>query len=56
MLFFEICGVVAVFVDEDGSAIVVQGFPEEGLLGEAKDEEIAGCGALSEHVGDWFDI
>lgn len=31
-----------VFVDEDAAAVVVEGLPEEGLVGEAEDEEVAG--------------
>lgn len=36
MLLLDVCGVVAVLVDEDGPAVVVEGFPEEGLVSEAK--------------------
>lgn len=35
---------------------MVQGFPEEGLVGEAEDEEIARGGAFSKHVGDGFEV
>jgi len=41
VLFFEVCGVVPVFIDENRSSVVVEGFPEEGLWGEAEDEEVA---------------
>ncbi|GER46420.1 transcriptional regulator [Striga asiatica] len=44
--------VVPVLVDEDGSARMVEGPPEEGLVGEAEDEEAArGGGALADGVG-----
>lgn len=56
MFFLYIRGVVAVFIDEDGSAVVVQGFPEKGLVGEAEDEEVARGRALSENIGDRFDV
>lgn len=39
-------------VDKDGVALEVQGFPEEGLVGEAEDEEVTGRGAAGEGVGD----
>lgn len=56
MFFFEVRGVVPVFIDEDGSSVVVEGFPKEGLVGEAEDEEVAWRGTLSEHVGDGFEV
>lgn len=39
-------------VDKNGVALEVQGFPEEGLVGEAEDEEVTGRGAAGERVGD----
>lgn len=35
---------------------MVQGFPEEGFVGEAEDEKIARRRALPEHVGDGFEV
>ena len=40
MFLFNESGVVAILVDENGTAVVVEGFPEKGFLSEAEDEEI----------------
>lgn len=56
VLLLEVGGVVAVLVDEDGAAVGVEGLPEEGLVGEAEDEEVARVGALAEGVGDLLDV
>lgn len=58
VFFLDVGSVVPVLVDEHGSAVWVQGFPEEGFVGEAEDEEVARGGgrALAEGVGDGFDV
>ena len=54
--FFVIRGVVAVFVDENRSSVVVEGFPEKGFGCEAEDEKVAWRGAFPKHVGDGFEV
>lgn len=39
---FEIGYEILVFVEEDGTAAEIEGIPEQGLVGEAENEEIAG--------------
>ena len=56
VFFFDEGSVVSILVDEDSAAVVVEGFPEKGLLGEAEDEEITWSGAFSEDVGDGLEI
>lgn len=56
MFLFNESRVVAILVDEDCAAVVVEGFPEKGFLGEAEDEEITRSGAFSEDVGDGFEL
>ncbi|KAI3462736.1 hypothetical protein Pfo_019399 [Paulownia fortunei] len=56
VLLLNVRRVVAVLVDEYGSAVVVEGFPEEGFVGEAEDEEVAGLRALPESVGNLLDV
>lgn len=52
MVFLEGLDQELALVDKNGVALEVQGFPEEGLVGEAEDEEVAGRGAEGEGVGD----
>lgn len=57
MFLLDVGGVVPVLVDEHGPAVGVEGLPEEGLVGEPEDEEVArGRRALAEGVGDGFDV
>lgn len=56
VFFFDVGGIVAVFVDENGAAAVVHGVPEEGFGGEAENEKVARGLALAEDVGDLFDV
>lgn len=55
MAFFEVGGVVLVFIEEDGAAAVVESTPEEGFLAETEDEEIA-RGATAENGGDGAEV
>ena len=56
MFLFHIGGVVPVLVNENGPAVVVEGFPEKGLVGEAEHEEVARGRALPKHVGDLLQL
>lgn len=56
VFLFHVGGVVAVLIDEHGPAVMVEGFPEKGLWGEAKYEEVAWRRALSEDIGDLLEL
>lgn len=47
VLLLDVGGVVAVLVDEDGPAVVVQRLPQKGLVGEPENQEIAWGRAFS---------
>lgn len=49
---FEVSRVVSVLLNEDGASVVVQRFPEESLVRESEDEEVARRSAAAEDVGD----
>ena len=54
VLFFYICSVISIFVNENSFAIVIEGFPEKGFVGEAEDKEITRRRAFSKHIRDRF--
>lgn len=56
VFFLEFGDPVGAFVDEDCTALWVEGVPEEGFVSEAEDEEIAGGGAAAEDGGDGFEF
>lgn len=56
MFLFKEGGIVAILIDENGAAVVVEGFPEKGLLGQSEDEEITWSGAFSKDVGNGFEL
>lgn len=51
----EICNIILIFVEEDGAATGVEGDPERGLGGQAKNQQIAGA-AAAENGGDGSDV
>lgn len=54
MGFFHVGGVVTILVDEDGTAVVVEGFPEKCFGSKAEHEEVTRGGAVADRVGDGF--
>lgn len=56
MQFFDVGGVVAILVDENCTAVVVESFPEKRLVSEAENEKIARRRAFAEDVGDRFEL
>ena len=56
VFLFHVSGVVTVLVDENGPPVMVESFPQKGLLGEPEYKEIAWGGAFSEDIRDLLEL
>ena len=52
MFLFELGDVEFALVEENGAAVAVQSFPEQGLVGQSENQEVTRRRAAAEHAGD----
>lgn len=52
VFLFELGDVELALVQEDGPAVAVQSFPQQGLVGQPENKEVAGRRAAPENAGD----
>ena len=52
VFLFELGDVELALIKEDGAAVAVQSFPEQGLVGQPEYQEVARRWAAPEHAGD----